>query len=155
MDWVAGLVPGGKENSNAFLIIVDRLRKSVRCLPFHKEDTDMDNSLLLWNNIISTCGIPQIIIIDRDPKCTSEFWTKFYEILSTKLSFSTAYHPQRDGLAERMIQTIGTLSGDSLHIEWNTKIMKDTAMTGLPFYQHSSWHSTQASTLPQGNNPLW
>ncbi|MBW0579705.1 hypothetical protein O181_119420 [Austropuccinia psidii MF-1] len=28
MDWVTGLVPGGRENSNAFLIIVDRFSKS-------------------------------------------------------------------------------------------------------------------------------
>ncbi|MBW0508366.1 hypothetical protein O181_048081 [Austropuccinia psidii MF-1] len=46
MDWVTGLLPGGKENLNSFLIIVDRLSKSVRCLPLHKEDTAMDTSLL-------------------------------------------------------------------------------------------------------------
>ncbi|MBW0574101.1 hypothetical protein O181_113816 [Austropuccinia psidii MF-1] len=39
MDWVTGLVPGGKEKFNACLIIVDRFRKSVRFLPCHKEDT--------------------------------------------------------------------------------------------------------------------
>ncbi|MBW0592106.1 hypothetical protein O181_131821 [Austropuccinia psidii MF-1] len=32
MDWVTGIVPGGKENFNACLIIFDRFRKSVRCL---------------------------------------------------------------------------------------------------------------------------
>ncbi|MBW0509444.1 hypothetical protein O181_049159 [Austropuccinia psidii MF-1] len=46
---------------------------------------------------------PKIIIDDRDPKLTSEFWTNIYDILCTKLAFSTAYHPQTDGLAERMI----------------------------------------------------
>ncbi|MBW0487981.1 hypothetical protein O181_027696 [Austropuccinia psidii MF-1] len=109
MDWVKGLVPGGKENFNAYLIIVDRLSKSVRCLPCHKEDTAMDTALLFWNNIIYTYGVPKIIISDRDPKFTSEIWTNFYEIICTKLAFSTAYHPQTDGLdglAERMIQTI-------------------------------------------------
>ncbi|MBW0497814.1 hypothetical protein O181_037529 [Austropuccinia psidii MF-1] len=73
MDWVTGLVPGGKENFNACLIIVDRFSKSMRCLPCHKEDTAMDTALLFWKNIISTCGVPQIIISDRDPKLTSEF----------------------------------------------------------------------------------
>ncbi|MBW0551404.1 hypothetical protein O181_091119 [Austropuccinia psidii MF-1] len=34
MDWVTGLVPGGKENFNAFLIIVDRFRKTMRFLPW-------------------------------------------------------------------------------------------------------------------------
>ncbi|MBW0464769.1 hypothetical protein O181_004484 [Austropuccinia psidii MF-1] len=66
----------------------------------------MDTALLFWNNIISTCGVPKIIISIRDPKFTSEFWTNFYDMLGTKLAFSTAYHPQMDVLAERMIQTM-------------------------------------------------
>ncbi|MBW0531171.1 hypothetical protein O181_070886 [Austropuccinia psidii MF-1] len=104
MDWVEGLVPGGKENFNACLIIVDRFRNSMRFLPCHKEDTAMDNGLLFWNKIISTCGVPKVIISDRDPKFTSDFWTNLYDILGIKLAFSTAYHPQTDGLAERMNQ---------------------------------------------------
>ncbi|MBW0542910.1 hypothetical protein O181_082625 [Austropuccinia psidii MF-1] len=78
MDWVTKSVPGGKENFDAYLIIVDKLSKSMRCLPCHKEDTSMDTSLLFWNNIISTFGVPKIIISDRDPKFTSEFWTNLY-----------------------------------------------------------------------------
>ncbi|MBW0557357.1 hypothetical protein O181_097072 [Austropuccinia psidii MF-1] len=106
MNWVTGLVPGGKENFNACLIIVDRFSKSMRFLPCHKEDPAMDTALLFQNNIISTYGVPKIMISDSDPKLTSEFWTKLYEILGTKLAFSTASHPQEDGLAERMIQTM-------------------------------------------------
>ncbi|MBW0493896.1 hypothetical protein O181_033611 [Austropuccinia psidii MF-1] len=100
MDWVKGLVPEGKENYNACLIIVDRFRNNMRFLPCHKEDTAMDTSLLFWNKIISTCGVPEIIISDRDPKLTCEFWTNLYGLLGTKLAFSTAYHPQTDGLDE-------------------------------------------------------
>ncbi|MBW0519383.1 hypothetical protein O181_059098 [Austropuccinia psidii MF-1] len=97
MDWFTGLVPGGKENFNACLIIADRFSKSMRCLPCHKEDTAIHTFLLFWNNIISTCGVPKIIISDRDPKFTSEFWTKLYCRLGTKLAFSTAYHSQTYG----------------------------------------------------------
>ncbi|MBW0571204.1 hypothetical protein O181_110919 [Austropuccinia psidii MF-1] len=82
------------------------LRKSVRFLPCHKEDTAMDTALLFWNNIISTCGVPKDIISDSDPKFTSEFRTNLYEILVTSLAFSRAYHPQRHRLAESMIQTM-------------------------------------------------
>ncbi|MBW0521560.1 hypothetical protein O181_061275 [Austropuccinia psidii MF-1] len=74
MNWVTGLVPGGKENFNSFLIIADRFSKSMRCIPCHKEDTAMNTALLFWKDIISTCGVPTIIISDRDPKFTSEFW---------------------------------------------------------------------------------
>ncbi|MBW0579113.1 hypothetical protein O181_118828 [Austropuccinia psidii MF-1] len=63
-------------------------------------------SPVFWNNIISTCGVPKIIISDRDPKLTSEFWTNLYYMFGTKLAFSTPYHPQTDGLAEGMIQTM-------------------------------------------------
>ncbi|MBW0590965.1 hypothetical protein O181_130680 [Austropuccinia psidii MF-1] len=106
MDSVTGLFPGGKENLNSCSIIVDKFSKSMRCLPCHKEDTSMDTALLLWNNIMSACGVPKIIISDRDPKFTSEFWINLYDMLCTKLSFSTAYHPQTDLLSERMIQTM-------------------------------------------------
>ncbi|MBW0463629.1 hypothetical protein O181_003344 [Austropuccinia psidii MF-1] len=66
----------------------------------------MDTALFFWNIIISTCGVPKIISSDRDPKFTSEILTNLYDMLDTKLAFSTAYHPQTDGLAEMMIQTI-------------------------------------------------
>ncbi|MBW0488238.1 hypothetical protein O181_027953 [Austropuccinia psidii MF-1] len=105
-DWVTGLFPGGKEKLNDLLVIVDRYSKSVRCLPCHKEETAMDKALLFWNNIISTCGIPKILISERDPKFTSEIWTNLYDMLGTKPSFSTAYHPQTDCLAEMMIETM-------------------------------------------------
>ncbi|MBW0567751.1 hypothetical protein O181_107466 [Austropuccinia psidii MF-1] len=77
----------------------------MRCLPCHKEDKAMDTALLFWNNILSTSGVPKILISDSVPKFTFEFWTNLYDMLGTKLAFSTAYHPQTHGLAERMIQT--------------------------------------------------
>ncbi|MBW0473390.1 hypothetical protein O181_013105 [Austropuccinia psidii MF-1] len=106
MDWVIGLFLRGNENFNNFLVIVDRYSKSVRCLPCHKEDTAIHTALLFWNNIISTCGVPKIIISVREPKFTSEFWTHLHDMLGTKLAFYKAYHPQTDGLAERMVQTM-------------------------------------------------
>ncbi|MBW0578796.1 hypothetical protein O181_118511 [Austropuccinia psidii MF-1] len=46
------------------------------------------------------------MISDRDPKFTPTLWTNLHQLFGTKLSFSTAYHPQTDGLAERMIQNL-------------------------------------------------
>ncbi|MBW0469553.1 hypothetical protein O181_009268 [Austropuccinia psidii MF-1] len=106
MDWDTGPVSGGIESFNAFLIIIVRLSKILKCLPCHKEDTAMDTARLFWNNIISTCVVHKIIINDRDPKFTSEFGTNLYDILGTKHAFYTAYHPHTDGLAKIMIQTM-------------------------------------------------
>ncbi|MBW0464868.1 hypothetical protein O181_004583 [Austropuccinia psidii MF-1] len=137
------------------MIIVDRLSKSVRCLPCHKEDTAMDTALLFWNNIISTCGVPKIIMSDRDPKFISEFWTNLYEMLGTKLAFSTAYHPQTDGLAERMIQTMEEFNRIFCAYGIKYKDHVGYTMTEATFYQESISLKTQASTLPQGNHPPW
>ncbi|MBW0561252.1 hypothetical protein O181_100967 [Austropuccinia psidii MF-1] len=87
MVWVTGLVPGGKDNFNACLIIVDRFSKSMRCLPFHKEDTAMYTALLFCNNIISTCGIPKFIISDKDPKFTPEFGQNCMTCLAPSFNF--------------------------------------------------------------------
>ncbi|MBW0483060.1 hypothetical protein O181_022775 [Austropuccinia psidii MF-1] len=163
MDCVTGLVPGGKENFNSFLIIFDRFSKSVRCLQCHKEDIAMDTALLFWNNIISTYEVPRMIISDRDPKFTSEFWTNLYYLLGTKLAFSTAYHPQTDGLAERMIQTMEDILRRFCSYGTEYKDHEGYTHYGVTFLPavklayNTSQHSTTGkspSLVEKGWNPL-
>ncbi|MBW0578593.1 hypothetical protein O181_118308 [Austropuccinia psidii MF-1] len=106
MDWVTALPPSGDKSYNACLVIVDRYSKTPIFLPCHKDDTAMDTALLLWSRVISHTGLFKNIISDRDPKFTSALWTNLHRFFGTKSSFSAAYHPQTDGLAERMIQTL-------------------------------------------------
>ncbi|MBW0518781.1 hypothetical protein O181_058496 [Austropuccinia psidii MF-1] len=75
-------------------------------LPCHKDDTAVDTALVICNRVVSWTGIFTNIISYRDPKFTSALWTNLYQLFGPKLSFSTAYHPQPDGLADRMIQTL-------------------------------------------------
>ncbi|MBW0484474.1 hypothetical protein O181_024189 [Austropuccinia psidii MF-1] len=112
-----------------------RFRKSMRCLPCHKEDTAMDTALLFWNNLISTCGVPKSIISDRYPKFTFEFWTNLYDMLGTKLAFSTAYHPQTDGLGERMIQT-------------TEEILRRFCAYGMEYKDHEGYNHDWVTLLP-------
>ncbi|MBW0537497.1 hypothetical protein O181_077212 [Austropuccinia psidii MF-1] len=79
MDWVTGLPPGGDRSYKGCLVIVDRFSRTPIFLPCHKDDTSMDTALLIWNRVVSWTGILTNII---------------------------TYHPQADGLAERMIQTL-------------------------------------------------
>ncbi|MBW0495921.1 hypothetical protein O181_035636 [Austropuccinia psidii MF-1] len=106
MDWVTALPPSGDESYNACLVIVDRYGKTPIFLRCHKDDKAMDTALLLWIRFLSNTGLFKSIISDRDPKFTSALWTNLQRLFGTKLSFSTAYHPQTDGLAEKMIQTL-------------------------------------------------
>ncbi|MBW0542113.1 hypothetical protein O181_081828 [Austropuccinia psidii MF-1] len=103
MDLVTALPPGGDRNYNSCLVLVDRYSKTPIFLPFHEYETAMDTSIMIWNKAIRHKALFQNIISDRDPKFTSALWTNLHSLLGTKLSFSTAYHPQTDSLAERMI----------------------------------------------------
>ncbi|MBW0466989.1 hypothetical protein O181_006704 [Austropuccinia psidii MF-1] len=106
MKRVTALPPSGDRSYNSCLVIRDRYRKTSIFLPCHKDDTSIDTALLLWSRVISHTGLFRNIISDRDPKFISALCTNLYRLFGTNLSFSTAYHPQTDGLAERMIQTL-------------------------------------------------
>ena len=50
--------------------------------------------------------VPLSIILDRGPQFTSHFWKSFKKGFGTQVNLSTAFHPQTDGQAERIIQTL-------------------------------------------------
>ncbi|MBW0491964.1 hypothetical protein O181_031679 [Austropuccinia psidii MF-1] len=75
-------------------------------LPCHKDDTAMDTAIMIWNKFISHTGLFQNILSDRYPKFTSALWTNLHNLFGAKSPFSKAYHPQAEGLAKRMINTL-------------------------------------------------
>ncbi|MBW0559034.1 hypothetical protein O181_098749 [Austropuccinia psidii MF-1] len=106
INWITILPPGGDRSYNILLVIANRFSKTPIFLPCHKDDAAMDIALLIWNRVISWTGIFTNTISERDPKFTSALWKHLHKLVGTKLFFFTAYNPQTDGLAERMIQTL-------------------------------------------------
>ncbi|KAA3469696.1 DNA/RNA polymerases superfamily protein [Gossypium australe] len=96
MDFVTGL-PLTPKKKDAVWVVVDRLTKSAHFIPLVE---------LYVSEIVRLHGVPLPIILDRDPRFTSRFWTKLQEALGTKLSFSTTFHPQTDGQSKRVIQIL-------------------------------------------------
>lgn len=52
-------------------------------------------------------GLPDNIVSDRDPRFTSAFWFRLFELPGTRLSMSTAAHPETDGQTERVNRVLG------------------------------------------------
>ena len=106
MDFVTALPTAGPLDSDAVMVVTDRLSRMVRFIPCRKSHSAKDIALLynLW--ILSMTGVPEILISDRDPKFTADFWQTLHKLLGTRLAMSTAHHAQTDGLAERHIGTL-------------------------------------------------
>ncbi|KAA3464254.1 DNA/RNA polymerases superfamily protein [Gossypium australe] len=105
MDFVTGL-PLSQSKKDTIWVVVDRLTKSAHFIPV-RVDYSLDKLASLYvSEIVRLHGVPLSIISDRDPRFTSRFWKKLQEALGTKLSFSTAFHPQTDGQSERLIQVL-------------------------------------------------
>jgi transposase InsO family protein len=50
--------------------------------------------------------VPKKIVSNRGTQFTSKFWERLHETLDTQLHFSSAYHPQTNGQAERVNQIL-------------------------------------------------
>ena len=96
MDFVTGF-PRVRGGYDSIWVIIDRLTKSAHFLPVKKTDKVDTLAELYHKEIVRLHGIPASIVLDRDPKFTSQLWRSLQEWLGTKLQFSTAAHPQIDG----------------------------------------------------------
>ncbi|MBW0582080.1 hypothetical protein O181_121795 [Austropuccinia psidii MF-1] len=150
MDWVTGITPGGDRAYNACLETFDIFSKTPIFLPSHKDDTAMEIALLIWNREISWTGIFTNIISNRDPILTSVLWANINELFGAKLSFSTAYHSQTDGMAERIIPILEDMVRRfSLELEYKTSIHASTNKT--PAILEKGWNSKLPQDLLRKN----
>jgi transposase InsO family protein len=64
------------------------------------------------SRIVCLHGVLKNIVSDRGTQFTSKFWERLHETLDTQLHFSSSYHPQTDGLTERVNQTLEDMLRD-------------------------------------------
>jgi transposase InsO family protein len=80
--------------------IIDRTTRWPEAVPLASTSA-ADCSLALLHGWISRFGMPAVITSDRGPQFTSQIWTALSDLLNLRLSPTTAYHPQSNGLVER------------------------------------------------------
>jgi len=64
---------------------------------------------LYIKEIVRLHGVPSSKFSDKDPRFTSRFWKTLKSALGSKLTISSAYHPQTNVQSERMIQSLEDL----------------------------------------------
>ena len=105
MDFITGF-PKTQKGNTAIWVVVDRLSKVAHFLHVREDITASQLADLYISRIVVLHGVPKKIISDRGSLFTSKFWTSFQQAMGTRLSFSTAFHPQTDGQVERVNQIL-------------------------------------------------
>ena len=95
MDFVEGL-PKSK-GRDSILVVVDRLTKIAHFIGLTPPYTAQEEARVFLDQVVKLHGTPKYIISNRDRIFTSMMWQELMKALGTKLSMSTAYHPQSDG----------------------------------------------------------
>ena len=105
MDFVTHL-PRTQQKHDAVWVIVDRLTNSAHFLAVWMTFSLERFYRLYIREIVRLHGVPVSIVSDRDPRFTEHFWKSFQKAMGTRLTMSTAFHPQTDGQSERTIQVL-------------------------------------------------
>jgi hypothetical protein len=120
-----------KQGNDCVFVVVDWLSKMSILTTCKKSITMKDTAKLFFEQVWVHFGIPQTIISDRDNMFPNTFWSSLWSLLDTKLTKSTAFHPQTDEQTNVVNQMI-------VHIlcMYNSK-HPHTWDESLPYVQHS------------------
>ena len=99
-------LPETSGGDNAILNVIDRATRMVHCIPCKKTITAVQTARKYWQYVGKLHGVPCIIYSDRGSVFTGTFWRELWSVLGTQLRFSTAYHPQTQGVIEKMNQLV-------------------------------------------------
>ena len=87
MDFITGLLKS-KEKS-IIMVIVDRLTKYAHFCALSHPFITSTISTAFMETIQKLNGNPKIIVSDRDPIFTGNFWMKLFSCLGTQLAYSS------------------------------------------------------------------
>ena len=90
---------------NYLLTILDRYSRWPEAVPLKGITADECASAFIAN-WVARHGVPRHITSDRGRQFVSHVWQKMADSMQTKLHYTTPYHPQANGLVERLHRTM-------------------------------------------------
>ncbi|KAA0045932.1 pol protein [Cucumis melo var. makuwa] len=91
---------GTKAEASRFVATLECARVEVRECIYELHHRTAKEPEGLYSDLVRLHGVPVSIVFDRDAHFTSKFWRGLQIGLSTRLDFSTTFHPQTDGVVD-------------------------------------------------------
>ena len=95
MDFIIGLPKS--EGKSVIMVVFDRLIKYAHFYAISHPFKERTTANAFMDTVQKLNGTLNIIVSDRDPIFTGNFWTKYFSCLDTQLAHNSSYHPQCDG----------------------------------------------------------
>ena len=102
-----GPLPTSSKGYRFLLVMTDRFSKMTHALPL-KSITALSVSHAFVNHWVLHYGPPAVVLSDNGSQFTSKLLQYLCKMLKVKNAFTTAYHPQTNGQAERFNRTLLT-----------------------------------------------
>ncbi|KAK1787443.1 hypothetical protein P4O66_002740 [Electrophorus voltai] len=110
LNFIMGLPPS--RGNTVILVVVDRFSKAGHFDALPKLPSAKETAKLLLTHVVHIHVLPSNIMSDCEPQFTSQVWVAFFQMLGAEGSLSSGFHPQSNGLTERVNQELEhTLSG--------------------------------------------
>jgi hypothetical protein len=135
-------LPSTKQGNDCVHLVVDRFSKMTILIACKKSITTTDTAKFFFERVWVHFWIPHTIISDWDNRFLNIFWSSRWSLLDTKLTKSTAFHPQNDDQTKVVNQMIV----HTLHM-YNSK-HPHTWEESLPYVHHSYKRALHSSTRP-------
>ena len=92
------------------LVVVDHFTRYVQAF-VTKNHTARTTARVLYNNFFSVFGFPQKLLLDQGTEFTGDVIAAMCKLLGIEKIRTTPYHPQTNGSAERVHQTLQRMIG--------------------------------------------
>jgi hypothetical protein len=149
MDWIVKLPlskdPLTQVKFDSIMVIVDRFTKYAKFVPYLEKSSTEALAYSFTKHIIADHGMPKSIISDRDKWLTSNFWQSLMKSMGSKQVMTSAYHPQANGQAERLNQTL------EQYLRHYLNVKQDNWVELLPVAQYAYNSATAEAT---GSSPF-
>jgi transposase InsO family protein len=98
---LVGPLPASAEGFSHLLTVIDRFSRWCEALPLRSTTAEACAAALVagW---VARFGVPTIITSARGPQFSSAVWAAFTTKLGILHTMATAYHPQSNGMVERL-----------------------------------------------------